>query len=168
MKKIILVLLILSSCAPKVIPLKGSYSNGNFQQVTNKPKDAVWDNIIDLFAQRGLPIKLIDRSSGLIVSGETILTWTYENKKGELVKPDADVVIAQVYDPGANKVIKPASVSGEWNIRIKDAGNGRTSINVNLVSPKYISALGKTPTLFTPGVLQSTGNFERMVFDIIK
>jgi hypothetical protein len=156
------------SCTPKVYPLKGTYTNGNFEQYSDKSKDKVWDNIIDFFAKNGISIKIIDRSSGLIISGETSLTWSFENNKGQLEKKDAWVAIYRMYDPGSRLTYKPYLVTGEWNIRIKEQ-NEKTLININLVNPSYtLTITSPNKTSFQKGYLQSTGNFEKWVYENIK
>ena len=71
----------------KTVPLKNTYTNGNFEAASENTKEKVWDNIIDFFSKNGLSIRIIDRSSGLIVSNETALTWTYETKEGVSASP---------------------------------------------------------------------------------
>src|SRR4051812_9290091 len=97
----------LISCSNKVIPLKNNYSNGNFESISQRPKDQVWDNIIDMFTKKGLSIRIIDRSSGLIISNETRLPWTFETKAGKLEKPTAWVVIEKVVNQGSRLAISP-------------------------------------------------------------
>jgi hypothetical protein len=152
----------------KTVPLKGAYTNGNFEKTTDKSKDQVWDNIIEFFAKNGLPIKLIDKASGLIVSSESELTWTFEDKKGQLLKPDAWIVIAKQINPNNQKPIKPTIITGEWNIRVKQNSPTETLINVNLVSPKYVTAFTQVATQFSKGTFQSTGNFENWIYNTIK
>jgi hypothetical protein len=152
----------------KTIPLKGTYSNGNFEKTTSMSKDAVWENIIEFFAKNGLPIKLIDRSSGLIISNESYLTWTFENSKGQLQNPQAWVVLAKQINPNNKTPIKYQVVTGEWNVRIKSTPANETLINVNLVNVKYTSMFTTTATQFIPGMFQSTGVFENRIYDTIK
>jgi hypothetical protein len=152
----------------KTIPLKNTYSNGNFEKTADAMKDTVWDNIIDFFAKNGLPIKLIDRSSGLIISSESYLTWTFENNKGQLQNPKAWVVLAKQINPNNKQPIKYQSVTGEWNIRIKSISDHQTLINVNLVNTKYSSPFSETVKQFTPGTFQSTGVFENWIYETIK
>ena len=157
-----------TSCTPKAYPLKGTYTNGNFEAYSEKSKDAVWDNIIEFFAKNGISIRIIDRSSGLIVSGETELTWSFENKKGELENKDAWVAIYRLYDPGSRQTYKPYLVTGEWNIRIKEQNN-KTLININLVNPTYTRVMtSPVKTTFQKGYVQSTGVFEKWVYEKIK
>ena len=111
---------------------------------------------------------MIDKSSGLIISSETELTWTFENNKAQLIKPNAWIVIAKQINPNNNMPIKPTMISGEWNIRIKQQSQTETLINVNLVSPKYITAFSQIATQFTKGTFQSTGVFENWIYNTIK
>lgn len=160
---------IINSCvSTKAIPLKGTYTNGNFEELTSTTKDRVWDNIVDFFSKKGLPIKIIDRSSGLIVSDETGLTWSYEDKNGKLVDLTAWVAIKKILISGTKTPVKPTLIIGEWNIRIKDAPNNQTSVAVNLVNPRYTNAYATTLTYFSNGGVRSTGVFEKMIYEHIK
>lgn len=169
--KIIFVLIgfsFLSSCVSyKTIPLKGSYSDGNFEGYSEKSKDVVWDNLIDYFAKTGISIRIIDRSSGLITSGETWVPITRENSKGELINKDAWVVVQKVIDVNTKKVVGYSNVTTEWNVRIKEVDK-RTLINVNMVNPSYTSTVDSRRTFFKKGTFQSTGVFEKMIYEKIK
>lgn len=164
-----LAIFLLMGCAIKTIPIKGKYLETPYEAISNKSKDQVWDKIIDFYAQKGLSIRIIDKSSGLIISDKTALTWTFEDSKGNLTNPDAWIVIEKSIDPGANKVIKPASVSGDWNIRIKALPDNKTSINVNVVNIKAKSgAKGNYGGNEYDIKAFSTGNFEKLITDQIK
>ena len=81
-------LFFVASCAStkiNVIPLKGTYPVTPIQITTEKKFDEVWEKLVDVFAQKGLSIKIIDRSSGLIVSDRSLLTATVENNDGSLL-----------------------------------------------------------------------------------
>lgn len=167
-------LTLLSGCASvKIIPLKNTYQTKPYEAVSDNNKDVVWDKIVDFFAQNGLSIKLIDRSSGLIVSEATALTFTHEDSKGQLIHPDSWVVLVSVYDAANKKYIQPNVVIGEWNIRIKEIPGNKTNVNVNLVNIRY-SSPNTDPLL--PAQLkyvskfeaQSTGKFEDKIFNIVK
>lgn len=162
----------LVNCSSKLIPIKGTYLKPPYEVTTDKSFDEVWDKLIDLFAQKGLPIRIIDKNSGLITSDKSILTVTTETKDGKLKDPTAFIVVAQIYEPGPNR-IAPVSglsdVTGEWNVRIKNV-NGKTSININIVNIKY--QVYDAYSRFYKDVLlanyQSTGVFEKLIADIIK
>ncbi len=131
---ILAVAIFLTSCSSKFIPLKSKYPTEPYIIETTRSKEDVWDAIIDLFAQKGIGIRIIDKQSGLIISDSKLeLAVTTEDKSGKLIDPNAHVVAKSFYDPGPNKTVKPSFSIGEFNIRIKEAG-GKTIININLLS----------------------------------
>lgn len=170
--KYIFILLVFYSCTPfRVMPLKNTYAEKPFEQTVNKSKEVVWENIIDFFAKNGLSIKIIDKSSGLIISDKTTLKWTYELKDGKLEFPHAWVAVPKVINTGNNMPQKYLSVFGDWNVRIKETTEG-TLINVNLVNINCFTntyQLGSTSPASVPvqGV-KSTGVFEKMIYDNMK
>jgi hypothetical protein len=171
----LLIILFLFSCAPsKIVPIKGKYPPTPI--VANSPKtfDQAWDIIIDYFAQNGIPIKIIDRSSGLIVSEQTKLTWSFEKKDGSLFLPTASVVLEKILKPSSENWFSPQEVTGEWNVRVKKAPDGTVSINVNLYNIKalyeryyysYVTHTAVEPIL-TKGT--TTGNFETAMENVLK
>lgn len=173
-----LIALCFISCAPlKPGQLKGKYNDPPYVIISEKSKDQVWDNIIDLFAQTGIGIRIIDRSSGLIISNErTSLTVTYEKKNGELKDPTAYIVAASLVKPGSPTYYPAISASGEWNIRIKEQ-DGKTLINVNLLNIRveYPPMLNPVAGTYTDkyeksgtGITKSLFNFEKMIAGIVK
>ena len=61
---------------------------------SDQPFEKVWENVIDYFAQNGIPIRIIDKSSGLIISDKAKLSFTFENAKtGKMNHPDHFVVL---------------------------------------------------------------------------
>lgn len=184
MKKLLLLAFLpsLVSCfSAKIIPVQGSYPATPMTFSSEKSTDQVWDKLIDLFAQNGLSIKLIDKSSGLIISDNSAITATWEGKGGVLYHPDANIVVPKylnsnlqmqvgiTYPYPDRKIIKKADiVHGEWNVRIKKAETG-TLINVNLVNVQYETPTLKGGTqLKTLTTYKSTGRFEKMIADFIK
>jgi len=177
-----LLTLYLSSCATKIIPIKGSYPSQPIIVTSDKSVSEVWDRLIDLFAQNGLSIKLIDKSSGLIISDNSAITATWEKKDMTLYHPDAYIVTSKYFNGKAYAEVgitqlasnkadlkNPSVCRGEWNVRIKPAGSG-SSINVNLVNVKYqavnLSLRGTEWVNLTN--FRSTGNFEKKIADMIK
>ena len=178
MKKTLLFISIvafLSSCAPKMYPIKGHYPEVTVIK-SSKPVDSVWSKIIDLFATRGIPIRVIDKSSGLISSDRASLKgkYSFENKDGKIEYKDAWVVLNYYQSHNALNDLQPNTITAEWNVRIKPDGTGST-INVNLVN---IIAELHTPAvnagyLSKPAVdivydARSTGVFEQIIADIVK
>ncbi len=133
--KVILLLtcVTLISCTVTKSTLKGKHQDTPYQIETTKSFEETWSKLIDLFAQKGLSIKIIDKSSGLITSEKTSFqsSYTYEDALGKPVNPNAFIVVAKTSYMGT--VYPPSSLTGEWNVRIKQ-GEGKTTINVNLVN----------------------------------
>jgi hypothetical protein len=150
-------------CGPQLVALKGTYSDKPFQIETTKSKEEVWNRIIELFATKGLSIKLIDKSSGLIVSEKTsfLNTYTVENSDGTIVDPNAFIVCDKVVWQTVEQ--KPRTVNGEWNIRLVE-NSGKTLINVNLVNIEATFYPGQP--LYGSG--RSTGKFEKIISEFIK
>jgi hypothetical protein len=171
MKRIFFLFLLSSCFVVKNIPIKGTYPTPPFEGISSNNSEIVWDKLIDLFVQKGLPIKLIEKASGLIVSDESELIWSFENSKGQLYENRAHVVLKKttVYGIAA----APYRITGEWNIRIKPEGE-KTKININLINirPYAMDTLGNVRNygrVFSPGSdVKSTGNFEQAIFEIIK
>lgn len=170
----LLILIIFSACEVKTIPLKGNYPKKPLELTAEKPFQQVWDKLIDLFAQKGIGIKIIDKSSGLIVAQNATLPVTHEDGKGRLVNPEAWVVSSQIYDPGARRYFYPETASVEWNVRIKDLQNGSTSINVNITNIVSATAVYTvSPIIAAPNVVMknteavSTGKFEKMIAEYL-
>jgi hypothetical protein len=176
MKKTLLFLCVafaFSSCGSMVsVPLKGNYVEKPIEITSSKSYDQVWSNVIDLFATKGLSVKLIDKSSGLIVSEKTSLmnNYSFETENGGLVNPDAYIVLDK-HSISGYKQLSPGSVTAEWNVRIKAIDNNSTIINVNLTN---INAILNIPgnqyaaasvVTFTG---KSTGNFEKLIAEIVK
>jgi hypothetical protein len=172
--KLVLALLFLATltgCSSKMLPLKGRYLDPPFQIKTTKSFQQIWDNLIDLFAQKGLPIRIIDKNSGLITSDRAKLSSTTEKKDGTLLDPEAFIVVPQIYNPGPRKyypISRGSDITGEWNVRVKET-NGETIINVNIVNVKYMAydAYYKIPKEYSLTTYKSTGVFEKLISEII-
>lgn len=173
MKKIIipLVLLLIAGCTTVIVPLKGTYEKPAF--VSSKNVDQVWSNIIDMFANHGISIKLIDKASGLIVSEETSFldSFTFEDPNGNLRDNTAIVVLNTIKYGEVQQV--PQFVTGSWNIRIKPNAEdpNKTDVNVNLLNIKaefhYYGGSYVPPRHYIfEG--KSTGVFEKKIFEMIK
>lgn len=176
MKKNIAVLLsiFLFSCmATKTIAIKGAYPVPPITTSTDRPFDKVWDRVIDYFAQNGIPIKIIDKSSGLIVSDKAKLTWSFEDKNGQIFSKTAFVVLDKVIYSMTGKPFPPEIVTGEWNVRIKTDG-GKTLINVNLYNIQatyvkyYYTSYAHTSVEPVTVEGKTTGVFEEKFADMVK
>jgi len=175
-------LLLLTGCvSTKVIPIKGTYPETPIIISSTKSFDQAWDKLIDIFAQKGLSIRIIDRSSGLIISNRSELTTTYEDENGIPLDKSAFIVVPSVIQfgkkvpitgtsSGAYAVAKTSYPAfGDWNVRIKANGTGCT-INVNLTNITY-NAYDLTDKRYKETTLYSyktTGVFENLIADMIK
>lgn len=177
---LLLALIVFQSCLSKIIPIKGNYPQTPMIFNSDKSFDEVWDKLIDVFAQKGLSIRIIDRSSGLIVSNNSELSVTVEDKKGVAINQKAFIVVPLVknsatttldpingysFDKKGFKV--PNSVYGDWNVRVKKSGTGST-INVNINNVYYESTINKMNMKTNLTSYQSTGVFEKILSDMIK
>lgn len=176
MKKVLFVLCLsisLVSCGGLVnVPLKGTYIDKPIEITSKQPYEKVWSNIIDLFATKGLSVKLIDKSSGLIVSEKTSLkdSYSFEDAQGNLENPSAFIALDKNEIKGFSK-LQPETVVAEWNIRIKSIDGNLTLINVNLtnINAFYTSPAGPYSAARTiTFVGKSTGNFEKQISEILK
>ena len=169
----VIAIIILASCITvKSYPIRGNYPAQPFEISSTQTFDQAWDKLIDLFAQKGLPIKIIDRSSGLIISDRTALKATNEDKNLLPRDKNSWIVVPYVYSFAKNKKVSMESVPnvyGEWNVRIKKMAEG-VLINVNIVNVVTEEpASYKTPaTLVRIPDYKSTGVFENIIATFIK
>jgi hypothetical protein len=173
MKKIltfITVAAMLQSCGQgSMIPLKSDYSKIQNTFYSDKSKDVVWNNIVELFSKNGIGIQLIDKSSGLIISNKTDYskTATTENASGKLLNEKAYVVV-ESYD-APMRIVPAENISATWNIRLFEKDN-KTGININLTNIEATTTF--PPSQYTRGLVlkydaKSTGNFEKLIADSI-
>jgi hypothetical protein len=169
-------LILFYGCSIKTLSLKGRYPETPIVYKTDNSFDKVWDRLVDLFAQQGLTIKIIDKSSGLMISSNSVMPATVENKNGEMLDPTAYIVIPRikngnlVYPVSGWKNINkrnlgPHDVYGEWNVRIKPDGAGAT-INVNITNVSFIENSSSRPTSLYD--YKSTGVFEKTIFELVR
>lgn len=168
MKKLFLLilpvcLLMVSGCSS--IRLKGTYPGSHFSTETDLGYEEVWNKVIDYFAMNGIPISVIDKNSGLIVSSNVDFVNTCTREvDGKPLDADAYVVIPTVRG-GFGNILTPNSSSwdilGQWNVRIKD-NNGKTSVSINMVK---LDCIHRTRSLYGGSTeekipVKSTGVFE--------
>jgi len=168
---LILMALSLYSCTLQSVALRGQYLDKPFEITTNRSFDSVWSSTIDLFAQKGISIKIIDKSSGLIVSEKTsfLNNYSFEDVNGGIENPNAWVAINK-YKIGS-VIYKPQKLTGEWNVRIKSNGVNTTSININLTNIEgsyHQSAAPYVAELTLNYQGKSTGNFERSISELLR
>lgn len=175
----------LFSCSVKNYPLKGEYPATPMVFNSENSFDKTWDKLVDVFAQKGLSIKIIDKSSGLIISTNSKMPATPENI--QTLKPinsNAYIVVpsykmnGRMYPISGMNVLYPGTknekriyndVLGEWNVRIKPNGSGST-INVNITNVTYYTYnyATKSTSLSLLNDYRSTGVFEKILADLVK
>lgn len=174
MKKALFILLFLSSCAPKIIPLKSTYDVKPFELTTPSDFETVWGKIIEMFAKKGIGVKIIDKSSGFIVAQNTSAPITTENKYGKLVDSTAWAVTPKLYDPGTRKYYYAKEGTIEWNIYIKRNTDNTTTININLIDISTVTSVYSLGNIVAPTAKTfktralTTGVFEKQVAEQIK
>jgi len=164
-------IIVFTSCAPVTIPFKGNYDE-TFNITSDKPIDEVWSNIIDIFAQKGVSIGVIDKSSGLITSGRTsfLSSYTFEDNNGQLEDKYAFVVVKKLSIAGQQ--LRPSTIYGTWNVRLKNTSDNKTNININLivddVNGQQRNMYGQNVGSPYPMEAKSTHVFERLIAELIK
>jgi hypothetical protein len=183
MKRLILIVLIFASCSVKNYPLKGTYPSTPMVFTSSNSFETTWDKLVDVFAQKGLTIKLIDKSSGLIVSANSSMPASAEDVNGNLIDPTAFIAVpswkfagkrqavsGQIFTGyGKNQKTRFNDVFGEWNVRVKPTANGST-INVNITNVNYsqYDAKTKRDILHPLSEYHTTGVFEKELADLIR
>ena len=156
----ILIFILINGCNPSSVPIKGKYTDSPSEFTSTKKTDSVWLSITQIFSENGIKIKKIDKVKGLILSKVTpfIPVYSFEDKDGNLEKPQAWVVLQKDYVKG--KEWTPKDIKGEWQIQINETDSGVTKIKIEpTVNCTYF------PNMFasveTSG--RSTGKLEKLI-----
>jgi hypothetical protein len=156
----VIIVIIINACTPDSVPLKGKYAEKPIEFTSTKSRDSLWLTIRQIFVEKGLSIKKVDTQKGLIVTTKTpfIDAYTHENKDGELVEPQAWVVLQKEFTK--RKEWSPKAIYGEWKIQIDETGIGVTKIKIDpIVICTYY------PNMFTSMEARgrSTGKLESLI-----
>ena len=162
----VIVLALLSSCT--VHKLIGSYDKVITQNVDSE-FDKVWGKVIDVFAQKGIPINVIDKSSGLIVSNKfpIPLSMVTKEKGGVPSDKNAFLVIPSTISRVLLHSYLVDEASGSFNVRVKKNESGKVVININLVNveSKFVPNDRRRSPIDI--LAKSTGVFEKKMIDLI-
>lgn len=155
--------IIFQSCMEGRIPLKGNYQNPNTFYFDQKENE-VWNGLMAVLCDRGLSVKSMDKSSGVIFGDKYDFTSvsSAENSKGQLVTKDALIVTQYVVFTGRTYVL-PNQITADWNIRVYPF-EGKTALKINLKN--IVSKYQLSQAIFYQA--ESTGNFEKFIADSIK
>lgn len=160
----------LQSCAPsQQLTLKGNYLTEPYTFNSDKPKQQVWDNLIDIVAQTGIGFTTLDKENGLLISKEYSFqgSVTTEDKAGKIRDSSAWIVVNSRYWNVTKEYDYPKNITGVLTIRIRENGNGSTG-SINLTNVKaYHNTTGQ---VIQSDVYQvrSTGVFERKIMEKLK
>ncbi len=147
-------------CSPVMVPLKGKYSDSPVVFTSTKSIDSIWLNLTKILSTNGLPIKNIEKKKGIILTMKAPINsvYTFEDKDGQLLEPQAWVVLTRVFNK--KKEWKPKDIYGQWSIQITETEKGRTTIKVDpIVICTYFP--NTFTTMETRG--QSTGKLEELL-----
>lgn len=163
----------ISSCSPKVYGLRGNYQTINSIE-TNSSFDDVWNRVIDFFAESNIPVATLEKASGIIVASNVNIPETLvsvESEQGTIRDNNAWFVFPY------EKHLIGGRAECSFNVRVREQGNGKTYISVNLggiVGYKSVEFLN-TLTLrkdvikqVVPSQCYSTGKFERDLLNLFK
>ncbi|MCM1170079.1 MAG: hypothetical protein NC324_09115 [Bacteroides sp.] len=155
----------LSSCASSM--LYGTYNIRNVAETT-RDYNVVWNDVIDFFANSGIPISTLEKESGLIVAkgiafGSDKITME-SNTTYEPMSKSAYIVI-----PHASS-LSNASATADFNVRVRNDGN-RVVITINVLNINAQRSSVNPLTLRTAMEsvpAKSTGVFERQLLNLFR
>jgi len=169
MKKILLIsfIIFIQSCIPKVIPLKGKYQEGPVVSKIDRPLSKVWESIIDLIAETGMSIKMIDKSSGLILSEDADFygTMSHEDNKGNLLDSKAYIASERMDSEFPQRDLIFYNSDVKWTARAKEIKEGVTTVSLVLHINRVTNILEKQTGRPSYRKAKSTGNFEKWFLD---
>lgn len=157
-------LLLFISCSVKSVPLKNNYPTPPIIYISDSKIDQVWSNLIDFISTTGMSIKIIDKSSGLLITEDYsfLERVSYEDQKTHIIhKPEA-YLVSNWFRSTQGQPIIPTKLLANWNIRLKETDKG-TSVAVNITNVR--AEAGQFPYSFD---VRSTGVFEKLIFDKVK
>lgn len=164
MKKILLFAMIahfnLGCVTLGVVGIKGKYQEGPVRMIVESSYEDTWNMVIDFISDIGLNVKMVDKSSGLVISDPTSFSGlsSIEDRNGQILNKDAHIVTSRTNDPNVKNPIK--SVDASYNLRVKEIGQNKSSVSILLYN---IRVQGDNALFNHKG--KSTGNFEKWVLD---
>ena len=128
-------------------------------RVYEAPMDVVWEGVIEFFTGYNIPIKTVEKDSGLIYA-------EHQYQKPQDVSA-AFYGWADCGDPSFMELDIGESLS--LNLFVRDSGNtGQTTVTVNALFSRVTQVSG---ALFTTDIVKtpcnSTGKLEKLIFDHI-
>ena len=110
----------------------------------NAPKDIVWEGVIDFFTENSIPIKTVEKDSGLIYAEQ------------QFTKPMS--VWAECGTRGMMPFLTPSQDSVSLNLFVRENAEGnQTTVDINTVFKRMYRNIGLAPC-------NSTGILEEIIF----
>jgi len=158
------------SCNNELIPLEQTYQDNPYEFSVSATKDEVWTKLVQLLTSKGLAIKTIDKSNGLITTDNIsfLNSYSFENNDGGLTNPNAFVVCTKVRGPFTfTASLKPDAISGQWTVLTKQADD-KTLVDIKLANASGKVVVEDADTRETHNLtVTSTGVFEKSVQDAL-
>jgi len=146
---------LLMACA-STPPVKHSFEPS---KVYHADYDKVWESIIEAFAQNNVPIRTLDKNSGLVVSEDQYVPFT--------TRYGTKIVDTEYCDCGGGGSLQSYSeLSGKFNVFVKSLSASETEVQVNaFFKARVYNDLSGAPI----GWLNctSTGAFESKLFSVL-
>lgn len=154
---LILGVILLASCKSYVPPQNYNFSN---EQEFNQTYDEVWTKIISLFSEYGVPIKTIDKASGLIATDYNLGAESLSSIM-DCGTPAEDLNIYKFENQTAN-----------FNIQVVRLSDQKTKVKVKTffksLYVRYSSQNGRWVRTGSQWLnCNSTGAFENSIFNYI-
>lgn len=150
-----LIVLALPACAPATIspPAEPTHPRSH---TFDASYEEVWDRAVDWFSESNIPIRQIERASGLIAS---------EHQLGA----DEDLIDCGDIDPGDN-ILQRSERTANMNVRVREADDG-VLVQIDVFGRGSFTfhdpMINATNTLEAPRCV-STGEVERWLVDYIE
>lgn len=148
--------------------LYGTYNVRNVAETTRDYND-VWNDVIDFFANNGIPISTLEKESGLIVARGIAFgsdQITMESKTTYMPISNN----AYIVTPYAGSLSTDVSATADFNVRVRNDGN-RVVITINVLNinaqRRTLNPLTLTSTV-TSVPAKSTGVFEGQLLRLFR
>lgn len=142
------------------------------QATTPSDYNAVWNNTIEYFKSKNIPVKHSDKNDGFIETETVNVPWTRE-KKSTPNKPEAHVVVIKVVNGSSNHTVNYNNVTARYRVSlVKDGSNVKVIPVVYEIKvdgqETYSDMKVNNPARKTYPFGKSTGVFENDIINAVK
>jgi hypothetical protein len=135
------------------------------EQIFDNTFDVIWQKIIDWFASHNTPIKILDKSSGIIASEYNLST-----EDGKYI--DCGTALHGQENGYGMEVthLRFEKQSGNFNVSVKKVDDNSTKVIINFFSHSELNQYNNSNILvFSQSVTcNSTGRLEKEIFNYLK